>query len=150
MKHPLYKAYIMMKQRCTNPANEKFPRYGGRGISVCERWLGVDGFSNFLADMGDRPEGYSLDRIDNDGNYELANCRWASPSLQGMNKNSEHTGVTYTRATKTWRAEMKVNKKYVLLKQFKTFEEALAARRAAEEKYVETTRNSKSIPRRHI
>lgn len=72
-----------MKQRCQNPKNSDFPAYGGRGITVCERWQTYD---NFLADMGEVPPGLSLDRRDNDGNYEPNNCRWATRQEQAQNR----------------------------------------------------------------
>jgi len=78
-----YKSWHAMIQRCTNPKHWKWPRYGGRGISVCERWLK---FENFLEDMGERPVGLTIDRIDNDGNYEPGNCRWATQLTQGSNR----------------------------------------------------------------
>lgn len=92
---PEYHSWSSMVQRCTNPKRESFEHYGGRGIKVCERWLV---FENFLADMGRRPEGMSIDRKDNDGDYEPSNCRWADTTTQARNSKQvvwvEIDGVT--------------------------------------------------------
>lgn len=78
----VYQAWISMKSRCYYPHNASYARYGGRGIQVCERWR--DSFENFLADMGEPPTPqHSIDRIDNDGNYEPGNVRWATKIEQG-------------------------------------------------------------------
>lgn len=80
-----YQTWRHMKDRCLNPRNKRFFDYGGRGIKVCDRWL--NSFENFLADMGERPEGKTLDRYpDNNGNYEPGNCRWATPLQQQQNR----------------------------------------------------------------
>jgi hypothetical protein len=78
-----YRSWASMKTRCLNPNNRGFKYYGGRGITICERWML---FVNFLADMGERPPGKTLDRIDVDGNYEPGNCRWATPLEQIRNR----------------------------------------------------------------
>jgi hypothetical protein len=76
-----------MKNRCYNPKYAGYHNYGGRGIKVCDRWLDKKhGFENFLADMGMRPDGMTLDRKDNDGDYEPGNCRWATASVQSNNR----------------------------------------------------------------
>jgi hypothetical protein len=82
-KSPTYYSWAEMKSRCTNEKATSYPRYGGRGITVCDRWTV---FANFLADMGVRPVGMTLDRIDNNGNYELGNCRWADAKTQRNNQ----------------------------------------------------------------
>jgi hypothetical protein len=74
---PTYRTWLSMVSRCRDESNASFRYYGARGITVCERWQGSDGFMNFLADMGERPEGdYQLDRENPLGNYEPSNCRW--------------------------------------------------------------------------
>lgn len=77
-----YRTWISMRQRCNNPRDNGYKFYGRRGIRICKRW---DSYENFLSDMGERPAGTSLDRINNDGNYEPSNCRWATPLIQNLN-----------------------------------------------------------------
>lgn len=100
---PEWTSWQAMIQRCRNPKNPKFPRYGGRGITVCERW--AESFEAFYEDMGLRPDGTTLDRYpDNNGNYEPGNCRWATPSQQARNRRTsrllEHDG--HTRSLAEW------------------------------------------------
>lgn len=80
---PTYVSWASMHTRCSNENSRNFKHYGGRGISVCERWKS---FENFLTDMGERPDGMSLDRVDVNGNYEPSNCKWSNQSEQVKNQ----------------------------------------------------------------
>ena len=83
LRDPVFNAWVTMLQRCQNPNAHAYERYGGRGIKVCFRWWT---FANFIADMGPRPDGCSIERIDNDGDYEPTNCKWIPLGEQNKNK----------------------------------------------------------------
>jgi len=104
------RSWETMRRRCVVPHASDYPNYGGRGIKVCNRWL--DSFENFLADMGLRPEGTTLDRIDNNGDYEPTNCRWADDFQQQRNKRSnrilEFNGLRLT--TTEWANRIGIKK----------------------------------------
>lgn len=82
-KHKLYYTWAGMRARCNDKKHISYRLYGAKGVTVCKRW---NDFRKFLTDMGDRPEGMTLDRIDPDGNYEPNNCRWATHREQNLNK----------------------------------------------------------------
>lgn len=93
---PTYQSWQAMKQRCNSPTHKHYQNYGGRGIYICVKW---NEYHNFLADMGERPKGYSLDRIDNNVGYLPDNCRWASRTQQNRNS-SQNILITYTGVSK--------------------------------------------------
>lgn len=107
-----YSSWQNMKQRCLNsgPKNPVYNRYGGKGVTVCERWLTFD---NFLSDMGERPVGKTLDRIDNARGYEPGNCRWSTPAEQALNRSRHITFVTHegrTMCMSHWARELGLTK----------------------------------------
>ena len=104
-----YAAWCNMKQRCLNRSNNHYRYYGGRGIQICERWK--NSFESFLADMGQRPIGLTLDRINNDGNYEPGNCRWTDTFTQARNtrKNRIITMNGHTKTLSQWAEETGLN-----------------------------------------
>ncbi|MGS0480035.1 hypothetical protein [Bacillus mycoides] len=143
-KMPEYSAIISIIGRCENPKNPEYKNYGGRGITVCERWRKSPGL--FVEDMGERPSpNHSIDRIDVNGNYEPSNCRWATLSEQGHNKRvSERsstgvTGVGYDKKLKKYRAYIRVKGKDYRSKRFDSIEDAIQARKELEEEHLKSS-----------
>jgi uncharacterized protein YggL (DUF469 family) len=95
--HPLYQVWQGMKARCLNPNNPHYANYGGRNIKICNEW--INNFTKFVQDMGERPVGYSIDRIDNNGDYTPNNCKWSTKKEQQRNRRvTKHItieGVSY-------------------------------------------------------
>lgn len=139
--HPLYNVWNGMLQRCYNTNNKSYGCYGGRGISVCEAWRDpYTGFSQFLQDIGEKPDGCSLERKDVNSGYSPENCVWAKASIQNYNKTkfktntSGRTGV-YVRYDGAFMAKIGVGGRVISLGAYSTFEEACEAREEAESKY---------------
>lgn len=117
---PTYRSWADMKRRCTSPKAMYYDCYGGRGITVCQRWLQ---FENFLEDMGMCPPGLTLDRKNNDGNYEPGNCRWATPQQQSDNKRLRKNAVLWRgQLPKVWAAHWGVSYRAALRRIHKELE----------------------------
>lgn len=104
-----YQCWLDMKGRCYNQNSQRYYTHGARGITVCDKWR--DSFDAFLADMGEKPDGFTLDRVDNDGNYEPSNCKWSTPKEQANNRSTciyvEYNGETKT--VKQWSEELGIS-----------------------------------------
>jgi len=127
-----------MKQRCLNKNNPAYNRYGGRGIKICNEWM--HSFDSFYHDMGPKTKNKSLDRIDNDGNYESGNCRWATSSEQARNRRSQRRSLSgvngiYLITGNKWRVGIFVNNKMLHIGCFEDRFDAICARKSAENKY---------------
>ena len=131
-KHRLFHVWDKMLQRCFNEKNKAYKNYGARGITVCKRWLNV---ANFIKDMyPSYQEGLSIDRINNNGNYEPSNCRWTTRCIQSRNtrklridNTSGYRGVIFAKTNKKWCSQISINKKHFCLGHFSTAIEAAKA-----------------------
>lgn len=129
--HPLYQTWLGMKARCTNKNFRQYPDYGGRGIKVCDEWL--NNFNQFITDMGEKPDGYSLDRINNNGDYTPQNCKWSSKKEQQRNQRRTHKiiieGVQYIACEIAEKYNFKSETIVKRAKTAKTFEELIDKKR---------------------
>lgn len=124
---PEYYAWRDLVRRCTHPTHKQWADYGGRGIKVCDRWLGS--FANFLADVGRRPSpSLTIDRVDNDGDYEPGNVRWATRDQQNANRRKPRGSVPgATKKRNKWQAQIGINGRNVYLGLFNSPDEATVA-----------------------
>uniref|UniRef100_A0A6M3JM96 Putative HNH endonuclease n=1 Tax=viral metagenome TaxID=1070528 RepID=A0A6M3JM96_9ZZZZ len=136
---PTYNVWVSMIQRCTNQNNPRYNDWGGRGITVCDRWL--RSFKLFYKDMGDMPKGLTIERINNDKGYSKKNCIWATQIAQnrnqriGKNNKTGIPGIHWSHRRKRYIAQICTNYKTHLIGQYKTIEEAAIARKNAEKIY---------------
>ena len=136
---PEFTSWVSMLSRCYNPNRDVYPYYGGRGITVCDRWK--DSFENFYTDMGPRPEkNFSIDRINPDGNYEPSNCRWATTVEQHRNQRVQTRSSTKIRGVNLrdsgkYQVTISLNGKTKVLGQANTLEEAKVIRQKGELEY---------------
>jgi hypothetical protein len=136
---PEYKTWVGMKHRCINPNSTSYENYGGRGIKVCDRW--INSFTLFLQDLGTKPDGMSLERIGNSGNYEPSNCCWATKTEQNYNRRQSrpsitgYKGVSYYKGKHKYGAYINYNHKLIHLGLFRNKEDAILARKQAEVQY---------------
>jgi hypothetical protein len=142
-----YWSYANMKSRCYNRNHPRYRDWGGRGIKVCDRWRErITGFQNFMIDMGPRPDGYQIDRIDNSGDYEPSNCQWAAPEKNSafgrrrkrVDNKSGVPGVIFNNRTQQWQASITIKRCRHHLGWFNDKNLAIVARKTAERKYANT------------